>query len=60
MVSQENTYTLDIIQTEKIIIRNIYVCTYTHIYVRKEAMNLKKSNRGMWKFGERERKREMT
>lgn len=37
---------------------------YTYMCVtpirRKEAMNLKENNRGMWKFGERERKREMT
>lgn len=64
MVSHENLYTTDVIQTEKVIIRNIYVCTYTCMCVtpirKKEAMSLKESNRSMWKFGERERKREMT
>lgn len=63
MVSPENIYTSDVIQTEKVIIRNIYVCTYTYMCVtsisKKEVMSLKESNRGMWKFGERERRREM-
>lgn len=50
MVYPENIHRSNIIQTEQVIFRNVYVYSYTHVHVRisgeKEAMNLKESGEG--------------
>lgn len=44
-VSPENIHMSNTIQTEPVILRNIYVCTYTYMYAitvsEKEVVNLK-------------------
>ena len=47
MVSHENIHTINIIRTEQVIFRNIYVYTYAHNNNEKEAMNLNNIPCGM-------------
>lgn len=49
MVIPENKYMSKIIQTEQVIFRNIYICTYTYKHVTindGKVINLKESKEG--------------
>lgn len=52
MASHENLYMSNIILTEEVLFRNIYVCTYIHVIIVNETVGHKfkreQSRRGLW------------
>lgn len=63
-VIPENIYASNIIWTQQVLFKSIYVYTYTCMHViianEKEAINLKEVRRGIWKGVKRGNKRKKT